>query len=188
MRYFVFPGLVMLICLSLSGAQSGQQSKKPEPLAILASAKFIFVEAFDGPDSPGAVRDPRVTPEDREAVANVQNAVQNWGYYILTIRRSEADLVVFVRKGRVVNIRSANSAGNGIPSSRPLSPSQKPEAGFVPVADSSPNVDMICVYSQNPQGKLSGLLWQKNLKDGLSAPKLVLFKDFKNDVVSSAPL
>ena len=73
-------------------------------------------------------------------MANVQNAVQNWGYYILTIRRSEADLVVFVRKGRVVNIHSANSAGNGIPSSRPLSPSQKPEAGFVPVADSSPNI------------------------------------------------
>jgi hypothetical protein len=74
MRYFVFPGLVMLICLSLSGAQSGQHSNKPEPLAILASATFVFVEAFDGPDNPGSVRDPRVTPEDREAVENVQQS------------------------------------------------------------------------------------------------------------------
>jgi hypothetical protein len=122
MRYFVFPGLVMLFCLSLPAAQSGQQSKQPEPLAILASAKFVFVEAYDGPDSPGSVRDPRVTPEDREAVANVQNAVQKWGYYILTMRRSEADLVVLVRKGRVVNAHSGGHVGNGIPSSGQASP------------------------------------------------------------------
>jgi hypothetical protein len=161
MRYFVFPGLVLLICVSLSGAQSGQQSKKPESLAILASAKFIFVEAFDGPNSPSSARDPRVTPEDREAVANVQNAMQKWGYYILTNRRSEADLVVFVRKGRMAKADVA--------------------------ADASPNVDLFSVYSLNPQGKLSGPLWQKNLKDGLNAPKMVLFKDFKNDVIT-APL
>jgi hypothetical protein len=42
MRYVVFPGLVMLFCLCLPAAQSGQQSKKPETLAILASAKFVF--------------------------------------------------------------------------------------------------------------------------------------------------
>jgi len=178
----------MLICLSLSGAQSSQQSKKPEPLAILASAKFVFVEAFDGPDSPGSVRDPRVTPEDREAVANVQNAVQKWGYYILTMRRSEADLVVFVRKGRVENAYSGGHAGNGIPPSGQASPMQMSEAGLVAAADVGANVDMFCVYSLNPQGKLSGPFWQKSLKDGLSAPKMVLFKDFKNDVISRAPL
>ncbi len=188
MRYFVFPGLVILICLSLSAAQSAQQSNKPEPLAILASAKFVFVEAFDGPDSPGSVRDPRVTPEDREAVANVQNAIQKWGYYILTIHRSEADLVVFVRKGRVVNAYSGGHAGNGIPPSSQASSTQKPEADLVAAADVGANVDMFCIYSQNPPGKLSGPLWQKNLRDGLSAPKMVLFRDFKNDVISSAPL
>jgi hypothetical protein len=138
MRYFVFPGLVMLICLSLSGAQSGQHSNKPEPLAILASATFVFVEAFDGPDSPGSVRDPRVTPEDREAVENVQHAVQKWGYYILTIRRSEADLVVFVRKGREVNAYSGGHAGNGIPPSSQASPAQKPEAAALLMAEAVP--------------------------------------------------
>jgi len=188
MRYVVFPGFVMLFCFSLPAAQSGQQSKKPETLAILASAKFVFVEAYDGPDSPGSVRDPRVTPEDREAVANVQNAVQKWGYYILTMRRSEADLVVLVRKGRVVNAYSGGHVGNGIPPSSQASSSQIPEAGLVAAADVGANVDMFWVYSLNPQGKLSGPLWQKSLKDGLSAPKMVLFKDFKNDVISRAPL
>ncbi len=178
MRYFVFPGLVMLICLPLCNAQSGPQSKMPEPLAILATAKFVFVEAFDGPDSPGSVRDPRVTPEDREAVENVQNALHNWGYYLIATRRSEADLVVFVRKGRVANADSGDHAGNG----------QKREAGLVAAADASANVDMLCVYSLNPQGKLSGPLWQKNLKDGLSPPKMVLFKDLKNDAISGPPL
>ena len=178
MRYFAFPGLVMLICLPLCDAQSRPQSKEPEPLAMLASAKLVFVEAFAGPDSPGSVHDPRVSPEDREAVENVQNALHNWGYYVITTRRSEADLVVFVRKGRIVNADSGDHAGNG----------QKREAGLVAAADASANVDMLCVYSLNPQGKLSGLLWQKYLKDGLSTPKMVLFKDLKNDVISGPPL
>ena len=48
MRYFVFPGLVMLICLSLSGAQSGQQSKKPEPLAILGPQSSFSSKPLTG--------------------------------------------------------------------------------------------------------------------------------------------
>ncbi len=178
MRYFVFPGLVMLFCLPLCSAQSSPHSKKPEPLAILASAKLVFVEAFDGPDSPGSFRDPRVTPEDREAVENVQNALHNWGYYVMTSRRSEADVVVFVRKGRTVNADGGDHAGNG----------QKRDAALVTAADASANVDMLCVYSLNPQGKLSGLLWQKNLKGGLSVPKMVLLRDLKNDVINAPPL
>jgi hypothetical protein len=176
MHYWGFPGFLMLIFLPLCAAQSGPQSRKLEPLAILASAKFVFVEAFDGPDGPGLVRDPRITSEDREAVENVQNAVQRWGYYILTFRRSEADLVVFVRRGHPVNVQSGGHTGNGIPLSNQPSP-----------VGTGANVDMFCVYSLDPQGKLSGPLWQKNLKDGLSAPKMVLFKDFKNDVTRSAP-
>jgi hypothetical protein len=182
MRYFVFPGLAILICVSISSAQSGQQSKKSEPLAILASSQFVFVEAYDGPNSPGPVHDPLVRPEDREAVENVQTAIRNWGYYILTLRRSEADLVVFVRKGR-----TANSSGAGRASSDP-SPAQKPETGLVAPADAATNMDLLCVYSRKPSGTLYGPLWQKSLKDGLSTPKMVLFKDFKNDVITRAPL
>ncbi|MGB9432801.1 MAG: hypothetical protein WBQ89_11205, partial [Candidatus Acidiferrum sp.] len=73
------------------------------------------------------------------------------------------------------------------PSSQ-ASPTQMPEAGLVAAADVGANVDMFWVYSLNPQGKLSGPLWQKSLKDGLSAPKMLLFEDFKNDVISRAPL
>ncbi|MGB7727895.1 MAG: hypothetical protein WBL50_07675 [Candidatus Acidiferrum sp.] len=178
MRYFAFPGLVVLTCLSLCDAQSGPQSKEPEPLAILASAKFVYVEAFDGADSPGSVHDPRVVPEDREAVENIQRALHDWGYYLLTTRRSEADLVIFVRKGRVVNAYRGSHAGNA----------PKPESGLVAAADAGANVDMFCVYALNRQGKYSGPLWQKNLKDGLSTPRMVLFKYFKNDVISGPPL
>ncbi len=88
MRYVVFPSLVPLTIISLASAQSGNQSKKPEPSGILVSAQFVFVEPYSGTDSTAAIYDPHVSAEDREAVANVQNAILKWGQYKLAIRRS----------------------------------------------------------------------------------------------------
>ncbi len=46
MRYLMFPGLVLMLFAWLSSAQSGQQSNQPEPLALLASAKFVYIEPY----------------------------------------------------------------------------------------------------------------------------------------------
>jgi len=207
MRSFVFAALVLLIFAPLCNAQSSPQSKKPEPMTILASAKFIFVAPpHEEPNGQGSIpdsavspedreaagsgveaaRDPRITPEDREAVGNVQIAIRKWGYYTVTLRRSEADLVVFVRKGRIASAYAVGHAGNGTPPSSEPSSTRKSQGGVFTGAEADTTVDMFSVYSTNPQGTLSGPVWQKSLKDGLDAPELILFEEFKKDVTTAA--
>ena len=56
MRRFVVPGLVLMLFGSFSSAQSNQQSEKHEPSAILASARYVYIEPYEGAGP----------PEDRE--------------------------------------------------------------------------------------------------------------------------
>jgi hypothetical protein len=46
-------------------------------------------------------------------------------------------------------------------------------------------VDIFEVCSLNPPRKLIPVL-QKDLKDGIDKPKMILFEDFKNDVTTAA--
>jgi hypothetical protein len=164
MRYLMFPGLVLMLFASLSSAQSGQQSNKPVPLALLASAKFVYIEPYEGPNAVAigkgagigaeSVRDPGIIPEDGRAVADVQKRDQKWGYYQLTIRRSEADLVVFLRKGRAAGAHVGGHAGTGIQLTGEPSSTQKPGVGVLAGADAGSNVNVFWVYSLNRQRKL----------------------------------
>jgi hypothetical protein len=185
MRYAMFPSLVAITFASLASGQSGNQAKKPS--AILATAQFVSVEPYSGTDSPAAINDPHVSVEDREAVANVQKAILNWGQYKITIRRSEADLVVFVRKGRIASANGGIHVHAGNRNSTPGGPTQSDDhaVGGLGGGEIGPNEDIFWVYSQDPDGKLTGPIWRKNLKDGLDPQELVLFEKFKKDVATS---
>jgi hypothetical protein len=62
----------------------------------------------------------------------------------------------------------------------------KPQVDVFPGPVAGADVDMFWAYSRNSQGTLTGPVWQKNLEDGLDAPKLVLFEDFRKDVTVAA--
>jgi hypothetical protein len=128
--------------------------------------------------------------EDREAVANVQKAILNWGQYKITIRRSEADLVVFVRKGRIASANGGIHVHAGNRNSTPGGPTQADDhaVGGLGGGEIGPNEDIFWVYSLDPDGKLTGPIWRKNLKDGLDPQELVLFEKFKKDVATSVAL
>jgi hypothetical protein len=103
MRHAVILSLLLVSVVVLSSGQSTGQSKKHAPSAMLASAQYVFVEPYSGSDIPAATVNPHVSAEDREAVGNVQNAILQWGQFKLAARRSEADLLVFIRKGRLAS-------------------------------------------------------------------------------------
>jgi hypothetical protein len=77
------------------------QEKDPEVAKIFAASQYVFVETIYGPLDTTAL-DSRVSPEDRRAVFNVEDAVRSWGRYRLTLNRSDAELVFVVRKGRLL--------------------------------------------------------------------------------------
>jgi len=66
--------------------------EQPFP-GTLINAKYVYVTAYDGDQF-----DARLLPEDRQAIASVQDAIQKWGHYIVVYRPSEADMILAVQK------------------------------------------------------------------------------------------
>ena len=84
--------MAVLLLLLPAMTQAQKKPKKQIVPAVFAQARYAYVEAVDGNEF-----DPRVIPEDREAIANIANAIRAWGRYSLTMHREEADMVFVVR-------------------------------------------------------------------------------------------
>ena len=210
-EYFKFPSN-KLMCATFLAATLGialpalaQHSGKKKPILPdhVLNATYVYVEAYDGTEF-----DPRVLPEDREAIADVERAVEKWGRYHVTLRRSEAQIVIQVRKGRIASAQGSvggtigttgpSAAGGTIPNG-PNSRNGSNGEGFPPNnrADSSgvhagaraeagPPDDFFWVFELDPNGHLSVPYWRKSEKDCLNTPDLELFKKFKDDVEAAA--
>ena len=67
-----------------------------EPNAVpklVVNARYVYVTTFDG----GPIL-PDVLSEDRQAVADVENALRAWGKFIVIYRPVDADLIMVVQK------------------------------------------------------------------------------------------
>jgi hypothetical protein len=182
MRRILVPGFVLLAFISVVSAQSTKQSKKSDAPAMLTSAQSVFVEPYLGPAADGSIYDAKVTPEDRDAVTNVLDSLQKWGYYKIAIRRNQADLVIFVRTGRASHSYSGVHVQTGRTDPNAPSPPGTGVGGREGVEAGS-DEDMFWVYWRTGD-RLNGPIWQQNLKDGLDAPTLVLFQNFKDAVTT----
>ena len=183
MRHRMVAGFALLAFISLANGQSTKQSKKSDAPAMLTSAQFVFVEPYLGPNAEGSIYDAKVSPEDRDAVTNVLGFLQKWGYYKVAIRRNQADLVIFVRTGRA----SHSYNGVHVQTGRTNPDAPSPTGTGVGVregVEAGPDEDMFWVYWRTADGRLNGPIWQQNLKDGLNAPTLVLFQNFKDAVTT----
>jgi hypothetical protein len=165
------------------------KDKKPAVPAVFGQAQYVYVEAIDGQQF-----DPNLYPEDRIAIADVQDALQKWKRYTLTFERSQADLVIVVRKGRAasadVGLRPPNSGrgqiGTGQPAGGPIGGSIGGPAIQVG-GEAGPADDFFEVCMVNTDGKKSGPLWERTMPDGLNAPRVLLFQQFKEAVDKAYP-
>ncbi len=57
----------------------------------LVNARYVYVTSYDGDQF-----DPNVLPEDRQAIATVQNAMEKWGKFIVVYEPHQADIVLMV--------------------------------------------------------------------------------------------
>jgi hypothetical protein len=159
--------------------------KKPYKLpAVFNQARYVYVEAVAGQEF-----DPRVNPEDRDAIADVDNALHDWNRYVLTIRREQADLIIVVRKGRLATAKVGVQAGSG-PQGTPSRPASGPFPGngVTVGGEVGPPDDLLEVYIPNPNDAHRMLLWQRSLADGLNPPQLNLFKQLKDEVERAYPI
>ena len=138
--------------------------KKPYVLpAVFNQASYVYVEAVGGQEF-----DPKLYPEDREAIADVEKALQRWNRYVLVTRRDDADLIFIVRKGRAAEARVGVQAGSG--PQRAPQPSAAPGSshGFAVGGEVGPPDDLLEVCVPNPNDAHGTLLWQRTLADGLN--------------------
>ena len=83
--------LVMLLAAVSFAAPDAVSKVQPFP-ETLKNARYVYVTSYDGGQF-----NPNLLPEDREAIANVQNAIQKWGHYIVVYRPADADIILAVQ-------------------------------------------------------------------------------------------
>ena len=185
------PCLLLLLLFFPGPAQS--KRKDPDIPALFRQAHYVYVEAVDGDEF-----NPRLYPEDRQAITNVRHALQTWNRYALTIQRQDADLVFVVRKGRLAaaKVFSGVHIGSRVPAAQTPDqnpnrddPARYPNSGTEVGASGevgSPD-DFLFVDAVNPDGGRGARIWMQSRTDGLNTPEMPLFKDIKDAVDKAYP-
>lgn len=183
--------LLLFPAALLVQAKNKKQSGVP---AVFGQARYVYVEAVDGKEF-----DPNLNPPDREAIADVRDALTDWHRYTLTTERDQADLVIVVRKGRVASTDVAVSprGGSSSPSLGGSMGTQAPGQGRANApmggpgieadAEMGPPDDLFEVCQINQNGKLSTPLWERTMQDGLDAPRVLLLRQFRDAVEKAYP-
>ena len=109
--------LVLLLAITGS-APATAKPKKPSVPEAFGTAQTVFVEARDAHD----ITDISLDPDDREAILDVEDGIQDWGRYTLSRSRRDADLILVVYKGRVVRDQPNSEAPGSLPSRLAIRP------------------------------------------------------------------
>jgi hypothetical protein len=92
-----FSAVLALLMLTVSFALAAPKAPKADPKATpafpgtLVNARYVYVTSYDGDQY-----NPNLLPEDRQAIATVQDEMQKWGKFTLVYRPREADIVLMV--------------------------------------------------------------------------------------------
>ena len=97
--------------MSTAAAWAENASEMPR---IFANARFVYVAAYDGDQF-----NPNLLPEDREAIARVQDSIQKWGKLTVVYRPQDADVILLVQSRPSEDVLAVYDAHGGDASSRP---------------------------------------------------------------------
>ena len=180
---------VVLLLLAVIGPGSTHAKSKKHPYLpeTFESAHTVFVESRDGD-----ITDLQLNPQDRKAILDMQDAVQDWGRYTLSRSRIDADLILVVHKGRVWRDQSATANPAGPHLSTSHAPIQDPADASQGSGNNSPDgltreKDELRVYTIQPDGKLKGPIWKDEWDRGLESPNVFLLQRLKGEVEKAYP-
>jgi hypothetical protein len=203
--FFVVP----LLFLPLAVAAKDKDKDKSQLPKLVVSAQYVMVitECGDPAEQP---LNPHIMAEDRQAVSDVQNAIEKWGRYTIAYRPQDADLILVVRKGRLadavlgadIHAESRNPNGsNQRQNSAPAGPDDAENPCGTGLGPSSPGfsvhpetsgdagdpLDMLVLYSTSMGSQTnSPPLWRGRRADGLKAPQMRLVEDLRAKVEAAA--
>jgi len=76
--------------LLLAGAAFAEPAAFP---GVLKNARYVYVTSYDG-----SQWNFNVSPDDRAAIGEVQDALRNWGHYAVTTEPRDADMIIVVQR------------------------------------------------------------------------------------------
>jgi len=103
-----------MVLLSLAMSTAAWAENAPEMPRIFANARFVYVTAYDGGQF-----NPNLFPEDREAIARVQEAVQKWGKLTVVYRPQDADMIIALESRPSEDVMAVYGAHSEDADSRP---------------------------------------------------------------------
>jgi hypothetical protein len=83
--------LAILALASIAMAMPERSQTIPDFPGTLVNARYVYVTSYDGDQF-----NPAVLPQDRQAIAAVQDALQKWGKFIIVYKPQDADMVIMV--------------------------------------------------------------------------------------------
>jgi len=110
-----WPLLAILVILGSATAFSKVKPVQVMP-RLVDNARFVYVTTYDGPSWSA-----NVLPEDRQAVADVQDALKKWGKYIVVYEPGKADLILAVQRRGGEDVLALYEVGGASPLWRGMS-------------------------------------------------------------------
>jgi hypothetical protein len=163
---------VIALLLTFTAGYAKNKDKDPELPALVTNARFVHVTTLYG----DGFANPRISVEDRKAVAAMEQALRIWGRYEVTMHPKDADIILLVRAAARAAVYGGPDVTIG--SGRP------PRVGGIGGTEvSSTPDDMLAVYTGSG-GTDSPSLWRRTARDGFGSD-MALFKAFKKAVEDS---
>jgi hypothetical protein len=82
---------LMLALLILTALAMAKPTVQPFPKTLI-NARYVYVTSYDGDQF-----NPNLLPDDRHAIAAVQDAIQDWGRYVVVYKPGDADMILVVQ-------------------------------------------------------------------------------------------
>jgi hypothetical protein len=105
MKKNIFATVLLGLALLSTATASGSAAQLPR---TLANARYVYVTAYDGDQF-----DPQLLPEDRAAIARVQDAIQKWGKLTVVYRPQDADIILAVESRPSEDVLAVYDAHSG---------------------------------------------------------------------------
>jgi len=163
-----------LFFVPLPAISYGQQALNPMP-KLVVHAKYMLVTTYQGYD----LSNPNVLPDDPQAVLAVQDAIKKWGRYELAYRPQDADLIIPVRKGRIMETQPQLRVGVG--SNIPVN------VGVNAPVDVGNKCDMLAMFTAE-EGDDGTPVWRGFESGGLNPPQMALMQELRKAVDKTAKL
>jgi hypothetical protein len=179
---------VVILLFSLLLVLQGY-AKAPSIPALVLQARYVALgyetaEGFIAETDFRSFASTKVQPDDRQAIANIYDALSKWKRYTITINPADADMLIAVRTGRVAAGMGGVRVGTG-----GINPTtgRRTSSTIGPVfgAEVGPADDYLAVY-QADDGREAARLWVATQHDGLVGKNPPLFKNFQDEVEAAA--